>query len=295
MRLGARALARRPGRARSARADPRLGRATPPRRTSRTSTSTPRSGRSLASQGRPLIRGRARISRPCSNRYSPPPSGPLASTETAYHLVQAENAVFMSLAAVPVYLLARRLGLGAGYALACAAFALAIPDLAFAGFDPLRSPGLPARAGSAVCSGSRARRLPARPASSPSIAFAGCSRRSRASSTSSSIPAFVAAASSSTAAPPSGSTGSRYRDRREPAAGSRWRSAPARLLGYYSAVRAPRRPLGASSAGRGSTSCSSRWPEASCSFRVQSSGCPGRASDATGRSRHSSSSVLRWR
>ena len=59
---------------------------------------------------------------------------------TAYHLIQAANATAMSLAAIPVYLLARRLELGSGYALACAAFAVALPDLAFSSSiiaDPL--------------------------------------------------------------------------------------------------------------------------------------------------------------
>ena len=49
----------------------------------------------------------------------------------------------MSLAAVPVYLLARRLGLSARYALACAAFTVAIPDLVFASYtlaDPIAFP-----------------------------------------------------------------------------------------------------------------------------------------------------------
>ena len=49
------------------------------------------------------------------------------STETAYHLVQAENAVAASLVAVPVYLLARWLGLGRGYSYFCAAYGLLIP------------------------------------------------------------------------------------------------------------------------------------------------------------------------
>lgn len=58
----------------------------------------------------------------------------------AYRLTQAENALVMSLAAVPVYLLARRLGLTARYSLACAAFALLLPDLVYASYtvaDPL--------------------------------------------------------------------------------------------------------------------------------------------------------------
>jgi hypothetical protein len=67
----------------------------------------------------------------------------LFSPELAYRLTQAENALLMSLAAVPVYLLARRLALSAGYGLACAAFAVAIPDLVFASYtlaDPVAYP-----------------------------------------------------------------------------------------------------------------------------------------------------------
>ena len=54
------------------------------------------------------------------------------STETAYHLVQAENAVAASLVAIPVYLLARWLGLGRGYSYLCAAYALLIPAVSLA-------------------------------------------------------------------------------------------------------------------------------------------------------------------
>lgn len=67
----------------------------------------------------------------------------LSSLETAYRLVQLENALFMSLAAVPAYLIARRLGLSHRYALLCGAFAVAIPDLAFSGYvlaDPVAYP-----------------------------------------------------------------------------------------------------------------------------------------------------------
>jgi len=65
------------------------------------------------------------------------------SPELAYRLTQAENALLMSLAAVPVYLLARRLSLSTQYALACAVFAVAIPDLVFASYtlaDPVAYP-----------------------------------------------------------------------------------------------------------------------------------------------------------
>jgi hypothetical protein len=67
----------------------------------------------------------------------------LFSPELAYRLTQTENALLMSLAAVPVYLLARRLSLSTGYALACAVFAVAIPDLVFASYtlaDPVAYP-----------------------------------------------------------------------------------------------------------------------------------------------------------
>jgi hypothetical protein len=67
----------------------------------------------------------------------------LCSPELAYRLTQAENALLMSLAAVPVFLLARRLSLSARYALGCAVFAVAIPDLVFASYtlaDPVAYP-----------------------------------------------------------------------------------------------------------------------------------------------------------
>lgn len=67
----------------------------------------------------------------------------LFSPELAYRLTQAENALLMSLAAIPVYLLARRLSLSSRYALCCAVFAVAIPDLVFASYtlaDPVAYP-----------------------------------------------------------------------------------------------------------------------------------------------------------
>ena len=65
------------------------------------------------------------------------------SPASAYRLTQFENALFMSLAAVPIYLLARRLRLSARYALACAVFTVAIPDLVFSSYtlaDPIAFP-----------------------------------------------------------------------------------------------------------------------------------------------------------
>ena len=50
---------------------------------------------------------------------------------TAYRLAQLENAFVMSLAAIPAYLIARRLGVAAGMSLAVAAIAVAGPQLLF--------------------------------------------------------------------------------------------------------------------------------------------------------------------
>ena len=99
--------------------------------------------RSLASGHAPAVRGEAAhfpallaplLAAPCQALFGP---------DLAYKLTQAENALLMSLAAVPVYLLARRLSLSARYALACAVFAVAIPDLVFASYtmaDPVAYP-----------------------------------------------------------------------------------------------------------------------------------------------------------
>ncbi len=61
----------------------------------------------------------------------------------AYRLTQAEHSLAMSLAAVPAYLLARRIGLGQGFALGCAAIAVVCPDLMYVSFviaDPIAYP-----------------------------------------------------------------------------------------------------------------------------------------------------------
>lgn len=90
-------------------------------------------GRSLGSSGLPLIRGAPAHFPALLEPLAAAPIWALAPTVLAYHLVQVENAVFMSLAAIPVYLLARKLDFGTRYSLACATFAVAIPDLVYAG------------------------------------------------------------------------------------------------------------------------------------------------------------------
>jgi hypothetical protein len=56
------------------------------------------------------------------------------STVTAYHGVQIENAFAASLAAIPVYVLARWLGLRQPYSYACALYSLLLPTLVVAGY-----------------------------------------------------------------------------------------------------------------------------------------------------------------
>jgi hypothetical protein len=88
--------------------------------------------RSLAETGRPLVRG-ADASFPAL--LQPALTWPfwlLGDVALSYHAVQVFATLAMSLAAVPVYLLARWLDLGKGVSLGCAAFALAIPDFLYA-------------------------------------------------------------------------------------------------------------------------------------------------------------------
>jgi len=99
--------------------------------------------RSLGEHGRPLVRGASAHFPALLEPLLAAPLQALFPPETAYRLTQAENALLMSLAAVPVYLLARRLSLSAGYALACAVFAIAIPDLVYSSYtlaDPVGYP-----------------------------------------------------------------------------------------------------------------------------------------------------------
>src|SRR2546425_11909223 len=91
--------------------------------------------RSLGETGRPLVRGEAAHFPALLGPLLAAPVWRLFDPAVAYRLVQTENALAMSLAAVPAYLLARRLRLGSGYSLACAALAVLVPDLMFAAYE----------------------------------------------------------------------------------------------------------------------------------------------------------------
>ena len=99
--------------------------------------------RGIAEHGTPVVRG--------STAAFPAVLEPLQTSilyvffgiDDAYRLTQALHALEMSLAAVPVYLLARRLRLGVSPALACAVLAVASPALFWSSFilaDPVSYP-----------------------------------------------------------------------------------------------------------------------------------------------------------
>jgi len=90
--------------------------------------------RSLAESGKPLLRGGPAHFPAMLEPLLAAPFWLFHDPATAYRLTQAENALAMSLAAIPVYLLVRRLGGGAWAALAAAALTVASPDLFFSSF-----------------------------------------------------------------------------------------------------------------------------------------------------------------
>jgi hypothetical protein len=97
----------------------------------------------LATTGRPTIRGDAASFPALLEPILTAPFWLAGDPELALRLTQGLNAVAMSVAAVPVYLLARELGLGRGFGLAAAAVALVSPDLFYVAFilgEPIAYP-----------------------------------------------------------------------------------------------------------------------------------------------------------
>ena len=89
-------------------------------------------GRSLLESGRPLVRGVDVTFPALLQPILTAPAWLVDDVWVSYRLIQALGALAMSLAAVPAFLLARRLGVGRALAYGAAAFAVAIPDLLFA-------------------------------------------------------------------------------------------------------------------------------------------------------------------
>ena len=91
-------------------------------------------GRSIAESGRPLIRGASPHFPALLQPLVTAPAWLVGDVGLAYRLVQTIGALAMSLAAVPVFMLARRLGLSGRVSLALAALAVLVPDLVYASF-----------------------------------------------------------------------------------------------------------------------------------------------------------------
>lgn len=91
----------------------------------------PSLARSLADHGRPLIRGAPAHFPALLEPLLAAPFWLQRDAVLAYRLTQGMHAVVISLAAIPAYLLARKLGLGKGLSLALAVVALSFPDLTF--------------------------------------------------------------------------------------------------------------------------------------------------------------------
>jgi hypothetical protein len=91
-------------------------------------------GRSIAESGRPLIRGGSANFPALLQPIVTAPAWLIGDVDTAFRVVQAIGALAMSLAAVPVFLIARRLGLSSWVSLALAVFTVLVPDLLYASF-----------------------------------------------------------------------------------------------------------------------------------------------------------------
>jgi hypothetical protein len=99
--------------------------------------------RGLAESGRPLVRGAGAHFPALLEPVLAAPFWLFGSPQLAFRLTQAEGCVAMSLAAVPAYLIARRLALGRNLALCSAAGALASSSLLYASFLTADSIGYP--------------------------------------------------------------------------------------------------------------------------------------------------------
>jgi hypothetical protein len=135
-------------------------------------------GRSLAESGRPLIRGGSAHFPALLQPIVTAPAWLISDVDVAFRLVQTIGALAMSLAAVPVFLLARRLGLSARVALAVSAFAVLVPDLLYASFVSSEAFAYPLVL-AAVCAATRALARPTRRAQLGFVVVAGLATLAR--------------------------------------------------------------------------------------------------------------------
>jgi hypothetical protein len=100
-------------------------------------------GRSIARGGLPAVRGVSAHFLPIVMPLITAPGWLLPNVADGYRAVQAIEATFMSLAAIPVYLLARRLGLSSRMSLLGALLSLTIPSMMLSSFvvsEPIAYP-----------------------------------------------------------------------------------------------------------------------------------------------------------
>ena len=91
-------------------------------------------GRSFVESGMPFVRGELAPFPALVYPLLTAPAWLLGDVEASWRVVQAFGAVAMSLACIPVFVLACRLGLSRGVAYALAALAIAVPDMVYAGW-----------------------------------------------------------------------------------------------------------------------------------------------------------------
>ena len=87
--------------------------------------------RSLAETGRPLVRGAGTHFPALLQPSLTAPAWLLGDTSAAYAAIKLEGALVMSLAAIPVFLLALRLGQRRSSALLCSVVAVALPEMLY--------------------------------------------------------------------------------------------------------------------------------------------------------------------
>ncbi len=129
-------------------------------------------GRSIAESGRPLIRGASPHFPALLQPIVTAPAWLVGDVGLAYRLVQTIGALSMSLAAVPVFLLARRLGLTGRVSLSLSALAVLVPDLVYASFVSSEALAYPLVL-AAVCAATAALARPSRRAQIAFVVLAG--------------------------------------------------------------------------------------------------------------------------
>jgi hypothetical protein len=129
-------------------------------------------GRSIAEHGRPLVRGASAHFPALLQPILTAPAWLFDDVATSFRTIQLINSVVMSLGAVAVFWLARRLGLSPWVAVVLGAFTVAIPDMFYAGWilaDPFAFPLVLAATAAATAALDR----PTRRAQIAFVAFAG--------------------------------------------------------------------------------------------------------------------------